>query len=267
MRVPHCRRTPPGCTPEAPAPIAVRSKTATRAPRACSSRAIASPTTPAPTTATSRAHSPLRRSASVAALKRISENVAVQPSPSGDWATKPNLDRARRPSARSGARAARAFRRSRSERRTARPIRAIRSQTALPSTTVELQSSDAARVTTETTIGSRSGEYSKQSFAQVCSSRHSASTPASNVERELDLDPRAEQEVARASLRRGPVRRASPGRGPGRRTSRCAGRPRSSGSRRRSTKRGVCPGCVARTEGVMVPPCRRLSRLGVMLAS
>src|SRR6476660_5638078 len=54
MRVPHCRRTPPGCTPEAPAPIAVRSKTATRAPRACNSRAIASPTTPAPTTATSR---------------------------------------------------------------------------------------------------------------------------------------------------------------------------------------------------------------------
>jgi len=45
-----------------------------------------------------------------------------------------------------------------------------------------LQSSDAERVTTDTTIGSASGEYSKQSFAQVRSSRHSASTPASKVE-------------------------------------------------------------------------------------
>src|SRR5260221_8118955 len=53
MRVPHCRRTPPGWTPDAPAPIAVRSKTVTRAQRACSSCAIARPTTPAPTTATS----------------------------------------------------------------------------------------------------------------------------------------------------------------------------------------------------------------------
>src|SRR5436190_22613936 len=54
MCVPHCWRTPPGCTPDAPAPIPARSKTATRAPRSASSRAIASPTTPAPTTATSR---------------------------------------------------------------------------------------------------------------------------------------------------------------------------------------------------------------------
>src|SRR6266404_6005415 len=61
-------------------------------------------------------------------------------------------------------------------------MRAIRSQTALPSITAELQSSDAERVTTETTIGSPSGEYSKQSFAQVRSSRQSASTPASNRE-------------------------------------------------------------------------------------
>ena len=60
-------------------------------------------------------------------------------------------------------------------------MRATRSQTAVSSTTVELQSSEVVRVTTETTIASRSGEYSKQSFAQVCSSRHTASTPASNV--------------------------------------------------------------------------------------
>ena len=49
------------------------------------------------------------------------------------------------------------------------PTRAIRSQTVAPSTTKELQSSERPLVTTETTIGSRCGEYSKQSFAQLLS--------------------------------------------------------------------------------------------------
>ena len=75
-------------------------------------------------------------------------------------------------------------------------MRAIRSQTASPSTTVELQSSEVVRVTTETTIGSRSGEYSKQSFAQrLLVAPHGEHACVERC-RELDLDPRAEQEVA-----------------------------------------------------------------------
>src|SRR5256885_1436381 len=63
---------------------------------------------------------------------------------------------------------------------TAAPQRATRSQTSRPSTTIELQSSDTPRVTTDTTIGSPSGEYSKQSFAHLRSSLYRTSTPASN---------------------------------------------------------------------------------------
>src|SRR6478672_6091021 len=61
-------------------------------------------------------------------------------------------------------------------------MREIRNHTESPATTAELQSSDVERVTTETTIASPSGEYSRHSFAQVRSSCHSASTPASNLE-------------------------------------------------------------------------------------
>ena len=53
------------------------------------------------------------------------------------------------------------------------------SQTEAPSTTNELQSSDTPLVTTETTIGSLWGEYSKQSFAQMPSLSYTTSTPAS----------------------------------------------------------------------------------------
>ena len=59
------------------------------------------------------------------------------------------------------------------------PILAMRSHTDAPSTTNESQSSDTPRVTTETTMGSRCGEYSKQSFAQTSSRSWSMSTPAS----------------------------------------------------------------------------------------
>ncbi len=52
-RVPHCCRTPPGCTPDAPAPIPLRSSTTTLAPRSCKWNATDNPTTPAPTTITS----------------------------------------------------------------------------------------------------------------------------------------------------------------------------------------------------------------------
>ena len=61
----------------------------------------------------------------------------------------------------------------------AEPSRAMRSQTDAPSTTNELQSSDTRLVTTETTIGSRCGEYSKQSFPQTRSPSYTTSTPAS----------------------------------------------------------------------------------------
>lgn len=61
----------------------------------------------------------------------------------------------------------------------AAPIRAIRRQTELPSTTKELQSSETPLVTTETTIGSLLGEYSKHSFAQRSSRAYRTSTPAS----------------------------------------------------------------------------------------
>ncbi len=45
----------------------------------------------------------------------------------------------------------------------------------------ELQSSEAPRVTTETTIGSPAGEYSKQSFAHRSEPIQTTSTPASKV--------------------------------------------------------------------------------------
>src|SRR5512132_4227670 len=51
--VPHCCLTPPGWTPEAPAPMPARSKTRTDAPRSARWSAIERPTMPAPTTATS----------------------------------------------------------------------------------------------------------------------------------------------------------------------------------------------------------------------
>src|SRR6266542_2451008 len=53
MRVPHCCRTPPGCTPDAPAPTPARSNTRARMPRSRSCHATDRPITPAPTTATS----------------------------------------------------------------------------------------------------------------------------------------------------------------------------------------------------------------------
>ena len=54
-RVPHCCRIPPGCTPEAPAPMPARSKTVTEAPRCFRWKAIERPAMPAPTTMTSGA--------------------------------------------------------------------------------------------------------------------------------------------------------------------------------------------------------------------
>src|SRR5450756_2674205 len=61
-------------------------------------------------------------------------------------------------------------------------MRETRSHTKRASTTNALASSATARLTTETTMGSPAGEYSKQSLAQCRSSIHSSSTPASNVE-------------------------------------------------------------------------------------
>src|SRR4051794_28693867 len=108
------------------------------------------------------------------------EKVAAHPSPRGDWASNPT----------SGSSASNRKWRTSSQRcpsratwkATARPIRATRSSAALPSTTTELQSSEVPRVTTETIIASPSGEYSRQSFAQVRSSCQSTSAPASNVD-------------------------------------------------------------------------------------
>ena len=61
-------------------------------------------------------------------------------------------------------------------------MRDTRSQIWGALTTVELQSSDSPRVTTETTIGSPAGENSKASLAHVRSSCHTTSAPASNVD-------------------------------------------------------------------------------------
>src|ERR1035437_5132257 len=66
-------------------------------------------------------------------------------------------------------------------------MRETRSHTKRPSTTNALASSATPRLTTETTMGSPAGEYSKQSLAQCRSSIHSSSTPASNVEAKSTL--------------------------------------------------------------------------------
>src|SRR5215469_9813913 len=66
-----------------------------------------------------------------------------------------------------------------------------------PGTTKPLASSETPRVTTETTMGSRAGENSKQSFPHCNSSIHNSSTPASNVA----LKPT----VARALSRKSPA--------------------------------------------------------------
>ena len=70
----------------------------------------------------------------------------------------------------------------------AEPMRATRSQTAFPSTSDPFASSETPRVTTETTIGSRSGENSKQSLAQ------------------RPRRPRASARPRRSSMRRAPAR-------------------------------------------------------------
>src|SRR5687768_1109105 len=103
-------------------------------------------------------------------------NATAHPLPVGDWAENPT-DGSRAPS--------RAKWRTKLHRLPsvevwnayARPILAMRSHTDPPSTTNELQSSDMPRVTTDTTIGSRCGEYSKQSFAHTSSLSCSMSTP------------------------------------------------------------------------------------------
>ncbi len=61
-------------------------------------------------------------------------------------------------------------------------MRDTRSQIWGAPTTVELQSSDSPRVTTETTIGSPAGENSKASLAHVPSPCHTTRAPASNVD-------------------------------------------------------------------------------------
>src|ERR1039458_3256743 len=66
-------------------------------------------------------------------------------------------------------------------------MRETRSHTKRPSTTNALASSATPRLTTETTMGSPAGEYSKQSLAQCRSSIHRSSTPASNVEAKSTL--------------------------------------------------------------------------------
>ncbi len=75
-------------------------------------------------------------------------------------------------------------------------MRETRSHTERPSTTNALASSATPRLTTETTMGSPAGEYSKQSLAQCRSSIHSSSTPASNVEAKSTAHAGAELEVA-----------------------------------------------------------------------
>ena len=53
--------------------------------------------------------------------------------------------------------------------------------------TVELQSSETPRVTTDTTIGCCAGEYSKQNLAQRSSAARTWMTPASKAEAKSTL--------------------------------------------------------------------------------
>src|SRR5665647_213254 len=127
-------------------------------------------------------HEPSRKSPRRSRVNRMSSKVTAQPSPVGDWASKPietgpdgssivkrRIIRHVVPS--KDAWYAKAW-----------SMRETRSHTERASTTNALASSATPRLTTETTMGSRAGEYSKQSLAQCRSSIHSSSTPASNVE-------------------------------------------------------------------------------------
>src|SRR6185369_4662418 len=98
-----------------------------------------------------------------------SSNVAVHPSPVDDCTSKPTSGSIESPSEKW---------RISSQRSDSvdawnandEPSLAIRNLTLWPSTANELQSSDTPRVTTLTTMGFRSGESSKHSFAQLRSS-------------------------------------------------------------------------------------------------
>src|SRR5262249_53898074 len=112
------------------------------------------------TRATSVCYVPSLSEASVLAAKVISVKVAVQPSPVGDCARKPasNASSSTSPKWRTNCQWLPSCEKWNAH---ARPILATRSQIVFPSTTAELQSSETPCVTTETTIGSPSGEYSK----------------------------------------------------------------------------------------------------------
>ena len=90
-------------------------------------------------------------------------------------------------------------------------MRAMRSHTASPSTTKPFASSDVPRVTTETTIGSFTGENSKQSFAHTVSDTWSEQDAGVERRREADRHARAEREVAgRVADERSAVERGRP---------------------------------------------------------
>ncbi len=118
--------------------------------------------------------------AALRASKRISSNVTSQPAPVGDCASKPIAGSTASPSVKCRTRL-HARPSVEAWNANAGPIQAMRSRASSPPTPKPFASSEASRVTTETTIGSASGENSKQSFAQVRSSAWSIRTPASNV--------------------------------------------------------------------------------------
>src|SRR5260370_15016881 len=104
--------------------------------------------------------------------------VAAHPSPVGDCARKPtrtrsaaSLERAKYRSSRHHAPSVEAWKAQ------AAPDRVIRSHNVCPSTSKEMQSSQASLVTTVTAVGVSCGEYSKQHFAHVRSAAFTSTTP------------------------------------------------------------------------------------------
>src|SRR5664280_3174253 len=115
----------------------------------------------------------------------MSSKVTAQPSPVGDWASKP-IETADGSSIVKKRIIRHVVPSKDAWYAKASSMRETRSHTERASTTNALASSATPRLTTETTMGSPSVEYSKQSLAQCRSSIH-RSTPASNVEAKSTL--------------------------------------------------------------------------------